>query len=101
MMENQNSDGHFILALAGRIDAITAQDVESNILSAINEHKNVILDFNNVDYVSSAGLRVLLVTHKHAQSIGGCQTLENICADVMEVFEMTGFANVLNLKKNA
>jgi anti-sigma B factor antagonist len=90
--------GTYVVALSGRIDTITARQIESDILSAIDEHREVILDFANVGYVSSAGLRVLLTTHKHAQSCGGRQTLRNISADVMEIFEMTGFAGVLNIE---
>ncbi|MDR1397841.1 MAG: STAS domain-containing protein [Desulfarculales bacterium] len=95
----QNAGGKtYVVALAGRIDTITAHQVKSDILSAIDEHREVILDFGKVEYVSSAGLRVLLITHKHAQASGGRQTLRNISPEVMEVFAMTGFTDVLNIE---
>jgi anti-sigma B factor antagonist len=99
MTENKNdASGPFAVALTGRIDAITARQVESDIFSAIDSHPEVILDLAKVDYISSAGLRVLLSAHKRAQACGGSQTLINVTSDVREVLNMTGFSDVLNLK---
>ena len=68
-------------------------------LLSFQKMKNVILDFEEVEYVSSAGLRALLLGHKTAMSKGGSMVLTHVADMVMEVFQMTGFSNMLNIQK--
>jgi anti-sigma B factor antagonist len=60
----------------------------------MNGIKNLILDFKGLEYISSAGLRVLLSAQKKMQQIGKMKVI-NVCEEVMEVFEITGFADIL------
>ncbi len=89
----RNTD-EIILGITGRLDTTTAPALDKTIHENLDEAKNLILDFKGLEYISSAGLRVLLSAQKKMQKIGK-MTVKNVCEDVMEVFEMTGFADIL------
>ena len=82
------------ISLDGRIDASNASEVENSIaeIRKANEGLHTVLDADTLEYISSAGLRVLLATQKKMK---GSMKLTNVCELVMEVFEMTGFADIL------
>ena len=82
------------IEIAGRLDTTTAPVLEKNINEDIGDAKHLVLDVNGLEYISSAGLRVLLGAQKNMQKIGSMKVV-NVCAEVMEVFEMTGFADIL------
>ena len=82
------------IAVAGRLDTTTAPMLDKTINEDIRDVKHLILDIKDVAYISSAGLRVLLSAQKKMQKIGSMK-VRNVCPDVMEVFEMTGFADIL------
>ena len=82
------------LAVAGRLDTTTAPALDKAISEDIQDAKNLILDLNGLEYISSAGLRVLLTAQKKIQKVGSMK-VTNVCAEVMEVFEITGFADIL------
>ena len=85
------------ISVAGRIDAHNASDAEEKIFSIKNGNprKHVVLDADKLEYISSAGLRVLLAAQKKTR---GSMKLMNVCELVMEVFEMTGFADILTIE---
>lgn len=83
-----------IIEIVGRLDTITAPVLDKTINEDISETKNLVLDVKGMEYISSAGLRILLATQKKMQKIGSMK-LTNVCEEVMEVFEMTGFADIL------
>ena len=89
----KNADSATI-CVAGRLDTTTAPMLDKTVNEDINDVKNLILDIKGIDYISSAGLRVLLSAQKKMQKIGSMKVL-NVCPAVMEVFEMTGFADIL------
>ena len=82
------------LEVSGRLDTITAPALDKTINEELAGVKNLILDLKNLEYISSAGLRVLLGAQKKMQKIGSMKVV-NVCEEVMEVFEMTGFADIL------
>ena len=86
-----------IIQVAGRLDTTTAPALEKKINEEANDAKNLVLDLNGLEYISSAGLRVLLGAQKKMQKIGSMK-VKNVCAEVMEVFEMTGFADILTIE---
>ena len=86
-----------VIEIVGRLDTITAPALDKTINEDIGDAKNLILDVKGMEYISSAGLRVLLGTQKKLQSIGSMKLI-NVCEEVMEVFEMTGFADVLTIE---
>ena len=85
----------FIVKVNGRLDTATAPDFEAFIAENIAKMGTLTLDCSGLEYVSSAGLRVLLSTQKK-MPVG--MKLINVCELVMEVFEMTGFADILTIE---
>lgn len=83
-----------IIEIAGRLDTTTAPILDKTINEDIEGVKNLVLDLNALEYISSAGLRVLLGAQKKMQKIGSMK-VKNVCEEVMDVFEMTGFADIL------
>ena len=94
--KTQNGD-KTILALSGRLDTTTAPKLQDALIPAFDEAKHVELDFAELAYVSSAGLRVLLMGAKTSKAKGCEQTLINVSSEIMEVFDMTGFSDVLTI----
>ena len=83
-----------IIEIVGRLDTITAPALDKTINEDIGDAKNLVLDVKGMEYISSAGLRVLLAAQKKMQKSGSMRVV-NVCEAVMEVFEMTGFADIL------
>ena len=83
-----------IIEIVGRLDTITAPALDKTINEDIGDTKNLVLDVKGMEYISSAGLRVLLAAQKKMQKIGSMK-VTGVCEDVMEVFEMTGFSDIL------
>ena len=83
-----------IIEIVGRLDTITAPALDKTISEDIGDAKNLVLDVKDMEYISSAGLRVLLSAQKKMQKIGTMKVV-NVREEVMEVFEMTGFADIL------
>ena len=83
-----------IIEIVGRLDTITAPALEKTISEEIGDTKNLVLDVKGMEYISSAGLRVLLSAQKKMQKNGSMKVI-HVCEEVMEVFEMTGFADIL------
>ena len=82
------------IEIVGRLDTTTAPELDKTINEDITDVKNLVLNFKGLEYISSAGLRVLLGAQKKMQKIGTMK-LVNVREEVMEVFEMTGFADIL------
>ena len=93
-MEIKKNAEATIIEIVGRLDTTTAPALEKAINEDISDTKNLVLDLKAVQYISSAGLRVLLGAQKKMQKIGSMKVV-NVCEEVMEVFEMTGFADIL------
>jgi len=85
------------LNLDGRLDTTTAPQLQEVLGTVFDESKDVVLDFAKLAYVSSAGLRVLLMGQKTSKVKNAEMTLVNVSDEVMEVFEMTGFADMLTI----
>lgn len=83
-----------IIEIVGRLDTITAPALDKTIQEDIGDTQNLVLNLKGVEYISSAGLRVLLAAQKKMQKIGSMKVV-HVCPEVMEVFEMTGFADIL------
>ena len=86
-----------IIELVGRLDTTTAPALDKTINEDIADTKNLVLDIKGLEYISSAGLRVLLGAQKKMQKIGSMK-VTNVREEVMEVFEMTGFADILTIE---
>ena len=93
-LEIKKNAAETIIQIVGRLDTITAPTLDKTIHEEIGDTKNLILDLKSLEYISSAGLRVLLGAQKKMQKIGSMKVI-HVCEEVMEVFEMTGFADIL------
>ena len=91
-------DDKIILKIEGRVDTNTSPQVQESILKGFQKVNNLILDFENCAYVSSAGLRALLIGQKTANSKKGSMKLINVPEILMSVLKMTGFDNILNIE---
>jgi anti-sigma B factor antagonist len=83
------------VSLAGRIDTVTSPRLEEELRSASQGVTKLRVDFKGIEYISSAGLRVLLAAQKLMDTQGGTMTIENVNDEIMDIFEMTGFTDVL------
>ena len=92
------AEDKLVLSIEGRIETNTAPEFQSAVLGAFQKCSNVVLNFEEVSYISSAGLRGLLIGQKTAQSKGGSMVLTNVNDTVMEVLKMTGFRNILTIQ---
>jgi anti-sigma B factor antagonist len=93
----ERNNNSVTLKIEGRLDTTTAPTLEKTIDDILENATELILDMNQLTYVSSAGLRVLLSTQKRMNKIG-MMKLIGVCEEVMEVFEMTGFVDILNIE---
>ncbi len=85
------------IVLEGRLDTITAPELEKEIRSSVEGITTLNFDFEKLEYISSAGLRVLLSTQK-IMNRQGTMTIRNVSEAVMEIFEVTGFADILTIE---
>ena len=85
------------IALEGRLDTMTSPELEAELKNVLDGVDELVLDFSKLDYISSAGLRVLLSAHKSMAGKGG-MTVTHVNEIVQEVFEVTGFADILNIE---
>ena len=81
-----------------RVDTTTSPQLQNAILQAFQKGSKLVLDFSDVEYVSSAGLRALLIGQKTANSKGGSMTLVNVADAVLQVFKMSGFSGILHIE---
>ena len=86
-----------LVAVEGRLDTTTAPQLEENVRSGIDGISSLVFNFEKLEYISSAGLRVLLAMQK-IMNKQGRMLLRNVNESVMEVFEVTGFADILSIE---
>ena len=96
-IEIRKNSEKIVIDVAGRLDTTTAPTLDKTINENIASSKMLVLDLKELTYISSAGLRVLLSAQKKMQQIGSMK-VKNVCEEVMEVFEMTGFADILTIE---
>jgi len=97
-INKEQTGGAATLNLTGRLDTVTSTQLQTALTDAFEAAEEIKLDFAGVDYVSSAGLRVLLFGQKTAQASGKTMKLANVSSEVMEVFEITGFSGMLTIE---
>lgn len=85
------------VALTGKLDTLTSPELDKSLNESIDGIKELVLDFASLKYISSAGLRVLLAFQKRMNKQGS-MCIINVSEQIMEVFEMTGFADILTVE---
>lgn len=91
---NTRNNEQLVIAIEGRLDTSTAPQLEKFLSENTDGIKDMVIDMAKLAYISSAGLRVILGAHKKMSDIGKMKII-NICDEVMEVFDMTGFTDIL------
>ena len=98
MTITKNQDGgKLTVALEGRLDTVTSPQLEAELRASVNGVKELTFDLEKLDYVSSAGLRVLLAAQKVMNRQGGMK-VTNVKPEIMEIFEVTGFVDILKIE---
>ena len=92
-----NENDKIVLFLEGMLDTTTAPQLQVILIPAFDEAAHITLDFSKLDYVSSAGLRVLLIGQKTANAKGASMAVSRVPDGIMEVFEITGFSDMLTI----
>jgi len=96
-ISKQQNGSALTLALEGRLDTTTSPELEKELKASLDGADSLVLDFSKLDYISSAGLRVLLSAHKQMSAKGGMK-VTNVNEIVREVFDVTGFADILTIE---
>lgn len=95
----QTHDGdRLVVEVSGRLNTNTAPDLETVLQGVISETNDLVLDLGELDYISSAGLRVILSTQKAMNRQKGSLVVRNVKPEIYEVFEMTGFLDFLMIE---
>lgn len=93
-IQTSNQDGVAVVALSGNLDGNTVNEAQEKIMPLLSaDTKSLVLDMKGCGYVSSAGLRLLLMAAKQLSSRGGMLVLSGVCDEIKDVMEMTGFSN--------
>ena len=94
----QTKNGNaLVIALEGRLDTVTAPELEAALKTALEGVEELTFDFEKLDYISSAGLRVLLAAQKTMNRQGGMK-VKNANEIITEIFEVTGFSDILTIE---
>ena len=95
---NKNLEGSKLtMAIEGRIDTTTSPQLETELRNSVDGVTELLFDFEKVDYISSAGLRVLLSAQK-VMNKQGEMTIVNVKPEIMDIFDVTGFVDILNIQ---
>jgi anti-anti-sigma factor len=98
-ISTRTSNGIHIVGIAGSLDSTTSPEAKKSLDAVVAGARKVLLDFSDLDYISSAGLRVLLGAAKQLRSSGGTLGMFGLNQSVREVFEISGFASILSVYK--
>lgn len=93
----KKENGKQTIIVSGRVDTTTAPELEKTVFDNLEGVSELVLDLKDMPYTSSAGLRVLLKAQK-AMDLQGEMKLINVCSDVMEILDMTGFSDILTIE---
>lgn len=97
-IETVKEENRIILKVEGRIDTNTSKEFQSELLLAFQKQNEVAANLKDVDYVSSAGLRAMLIAYKTAESKKGSFILRNVQGAVREVLNMSGFSKFIQIE---
>ena len=96
-IEKKMNGNELVIALEGRLDTMTAPELEAELKRSLDGVESLTIDFSKLDYISSAGLRVILTAHKTMSSRNGMK-VTHVNEIVQEVFDVTGFADILTVE---
>lgn len=99
-MNIETNGSEMLISLDGRLDTTTAPQLEKQLGAQLENVNTLVLDFEKLRYISSAGLRVLLAAHKKMAVKGGSMVIKHVNEMNMEVFEVTGFLDILTIEND-
>ncbi|HAK58433.1 MAG TPA: anti-sigma factor antagonist [Lachnospiraceae bacterium] len=94
-----SQDGTIMLCISGEIDGTNVDEFENRVNDAADRTSSLVLDLGNLEYVSSAGLRVFLTLQKKVKQRGDSVIIKNVNEEVMDIFSVTGFVKLLNIEE--
>ena len=94
-----SQDGTIMLSISGEIDGTNVDEFENRVSDAADRTSSLVLDLGNLEYVSSAGLRVFLTLQKKVKQRGDSVIIKNVNEEVMDIFSVTGFVKLLNIEE--
>lgn len=97
-IEMSKNNGILTVTMGGRLDTSTAPQLEKALQENMTDVRGVVFDFAQIEYISSAGLRVLLSAQKQMNAAKGSMKLLHVNETVMEVFDITGFTDILTIE---
>ena len=98
IIKNEEND-KIVIKLEGRLDKLSSPTLELEIKQEIDKKKDIVFDLKDLQYISSAGLRILLATEKKVKENGKTMNITNVNNDVMDILTVTGFIYILNISK--
>lgn len=93
----KNDGAELTMLLSGRLDTVTAPELEQELKESLDEVTDLVLDMEDLEYISSAGLRVLLSAQKKMTKQGSMK-LVHVNTTILEIFEVTGFTDILTIE---
>lgn len=96
-IEKKANGPELTVALAGRLDTTTAPELENELKNSLDSVTKLVIDLKGLEYISSAGLRVLLSAQKIMNGKDGMK-VTHVCETIMEIFEVTGFSDILTIE---
>lgn len=96
-IDKKRDNEDLTIKVSGRLDTITAPELESSMKDEFNGLKNLVFDFSDLEYLSSAGLRIILSCQKTMNSQGS-MVVKNINDTIREIFDITGFSSILTIE---
>ncbi|MBR1874319.1 MAG: STAS domain-containing protein [Eubacterium sp.] len=94
-----SQDETIVLSISGEIDGTNVDEFENRVSDAADRTSSLVLDLGNLEYVSSAGLRVFLTLQKKVKQRGDSVIIKNVNEEVMDIFSVTGFVKLLNIEE--
>lgn len=90
-----------LVALKGRLDSVSSPEMEKEVVGNLDNINNLTLDLKDLSYMSSAGLRVVLTCQKKINAVAGTMVVKNVNEMIMDIFEATGFSDILTIENDA
>ena len=96
-IKKDRKENELIVAVSGRLDTTTAPELESSLQGELNSTSSLVFDFKNLEYLSSAGLRLILSCQK-TMNKQGSMVVKNSNSAIREIFDITGFSDIINIE---
>lgn len=96
-INKKREGGTLTVEISGRVDTVTAPEFESSVMGDLDGVTDLIVDLSGLEYMSSAGLRVMLALYK-VMTVQGTMKVINVNDTISEIFEVTGFSDILNIE---